>query len=239
MVFLTASFSFLFGLVIGSFLNVLIYRLPKNISLIKPGSHCPTCGMPIKFYDNIPIVSYLILKGKCRNCGDRISLIYPLVEGITGFLFLIFYLKFRFPVSLKYMLLTSLLIPISFIDAKEKLIPDVLTIPWIGIGLLLTILFKDLPALQVLITTLVSGFLFWVLRFLFSRILKREALGEGDIILIMLISSYTGLWGAYLAMLLGSLTALLVHFLFPEKIKGEIPFGPFLSFGAIIGALTL
>ncbi|MEO0258610.1 MAG: prepilin peptidase, partial [candidate division WOR-3 bacterium] len=73
----------------------------------------------------------------------------------------------------------------------------------------------------------------------FSRILKREALGEGDIILIMLISSYTGLWGAYLAMLLGSLTALLVHFLFPEKIKGEIPFGPFLSFGAIIGALTL
>ncbi|MEO0246543.1 MAG: prepilin peptidase [candidate division WOR-3 bacterium] len=239
MVFLTASFSFLFGLVIGSFLNVLIYRLPKNISLIKPGSHCPTCGMPIKFYDNIPIVSYLILKGKCRNCGDRISLIYPLVEGITGFLFLISYLKFRFPVSLKYMLLTSLLIPISFIDAKEKLIPDVLTIPWIGIGLLLTILFKDLPALQVLITTLVSGFLFWVLRFLFSRILKREALGEGDIILIMLISSYTGLWGAYLAMLLGSLTALLVHFLFPEKIKGEIPFGPFLSFGAIIGALTL
>ncbi len=239
MVFLIAFFSFLFGLVIGSFLNVLIYRLPKNISLIKPGSHCPTCGMPIKFYDNIPIVSYLILKGKCRNCGARISLIYPLVEGITGFLFLIFYLKFRFPVSLKYMLLTSLLIPISFIDAKEKLIPDVLTIPWIGIGLLLTILFKDLPALQVLITTLVSGFLFWVLRFLFSRILKREALGEGDIILIMLISSYTGLWGAYLAMLLGSLTALLVHFLFPEKIKGEIPFGPFLSFGAIIGALTL
>ncbi|MEO0265513.1 MAG: prepilin peptidase [candidate division WOR-3 bacterium] len=239
MVFLTASFSFLFGLVIGSFLNVLIYRLPKNISLIKPGSHCPTCGMPIKFYDNIPIVSYLILKGKCRNCGARISPIYPLVEGITGFLFLIFYLKFRFPVSLKYMLLTSLLIPISFIDAKEKLIPDVLTIPWIGIGLLLTILFKDLPALQVLITTLVSGFLFWVLRFLFSRILKREALGEGDIILIMLISSYTGLWGAYLAMLLGSLTALLVHFLFPKKIKGEIPFGPFLSFGAIIGALTL
>ncbi|MEO0286589.1 MAG: prepilin peptidase [candidate division WOR-3 bacterium] len=239
MVFLIAFFSFLFGLVIGSFLNVLIYRLPKNISLIKPGSHCPTCGMSIKFYDNIPIVSYLILKGKCRNCGTRISPIYPLVEGITGFLFLIFYLKFRFPVSLKYMLLTSLLIPISFIDAKEKLIPDVLTIPWIAIGLLLTMLFKDLPALQVLITTLVSGFLFWALRFIFSRILKREALGEGDIILIMLISSYTGLWGAYLAMLLGSLTALLVHFLFPEKIKGEIPFGPFLSFGAIIGALTL
>ncbi|MEO0279228.1 MAG: prepilin peptidase, partial [candidate division WOR-3 bacterium] len=121
MVFLIAFFSFLFGLVIGSFLNVLIYRLPKNISLIKPGSHCPTCGMPIKFYDNIPIVSYLILKGKCRNCGTRISPIYPLVEGISGFLFLIFYLKFRFPVGLKYMLLTSLLIPISFIDAKEKL----------------------------------------------------------------------------------------------------------------------
>jgi leader peptidase (prepilin peptidase)/N-methyltransferase len=234
-----AIFSFLLGLAIGSFLNVLIYRLPRNLSIIKPGSRCPHCGTPIKPYDNIPIISYIILKGKCRHCGMPISPIYPIVEGITGILFLVLYLKFKFPLALKYMTLTALLIAISFIDAREKLIPDVLSIPWIGIGLLLTLILKDLPILQVVISTVASGFLFWVLRMSFTKILKREALGEGDILLIMLIASYSGLWGAYFSMLVGSFTAVLTHLLFPEKIKGEIPFGPFLSFGAIVGILTL
>jgi len=238
---LFAIFFFLLGLAVGSFLNVVIYRLPRGISIIKPPSHCPSYGNKIKFYDNIPLISYAILRGKCRYCGAKISPIYPAVEGLTGIAFLLIYLKFHFNtlIALKFMILTALLVAISFIDFKEKVIFDSLTLPWIGIGLLLTLLLKDIPFLNVLLTTVISGFLFWILRLTFSKILKREAMGEGDILLIMLISAFTGFKGAYFSMLFGSILALLAHFIFPDKIKDEIPFGPFLSLGAFIGIFTL
>jgi len=238
---LFAIFFFLLGLVVGSFLNVVIYRIPKGLSIVYPPSHCPVCKKPIKFYDNIPILSYLLLKGRCRHCKSKISPIYPIVEGLTGILFLSIYLKFRphLLITLKYLIVTSLLIPISFIDFKEKIIPDSLTIPWIGIGWLFNIITKDLNFMQVFLTTLISGFIFGLLRLIFSKALRREALGEGDITLIMLISSFTGFWGAYLSMLIGSVTAILAHLVFPEKLKDEIPFGPFLSIGALVRILTI
>ncbi|HOK23238.1 MAG TPA: prepilin peptidase [Candidatus Hydrothermia bacterium] len=235
-------FFFILGTVVGSFLNVIIYRIPKGMSIVKPGSHCPNCGTPIRFYDNIPIISYIILKGKCRTCGSRISPVYPIVEGLTGLVFLSIFIKFHWsiPIVIKYLILSSLLIAISLIDFQEKVIPDILTIPWIGVGLLATLLIKDLPILQVLLSTVISGFFLWILRVIFSKlILKREALGEGDIFLIMLIGSFAGLWGVYLSLLLGSIIALVAHLIFPDKLKGEIPFGPFLSMGAFIGILTL
>ncbi|MDI6851130.1 MAG: prepilin peptidase [bacterium] len=238
---LLGIFFFLIGLAVGSFLNVIIYRLPKGISIIKPPSHCPSCGTRIKFYDNIPLISFIILRGKCRYCGSKISPIYPVVEGLTGFAFLLVYLKFNFNIfiAIKFMIFTALLITISFIDLKEKVIFDSLTIPWIGIGLISTLFLKDIPFLNVFLTAVISGFLFWILRITFSKILKREAMGEGDILLIMLISSFTGFKGAYFSMLLGSIFALLAHIIFPNKIKDEIPFGPFLSLGAFIGIFTL
>jgi len=234
-------FFFLVGLAIGSFLNVIIYRLPKGISIIKPPSHCPSCRGKIKFYDNIPLISFIMLRGKCRYCGAKISPIYPLVEGLTGIAFLLIYLKFNYNIftAIKFMILTALLVANSFIDLKEKVIFDSLTIPWIGVGLVSTLLLKDIPFLNVFLTTVISGFLFWILRVTFSKILKREAMGEGDILLIMLISSFTGFKGAYFSMLLGSIFGLLGHIFFPTKIRDEIPFGPFLSLGAFIGILTL
>lgn len=234
--------AFVVGTIVGSFLNVIIYRVPRGISVIKPSSRCPSCGTPIKSYDNIPILSYLILKGKCRVCGAKISPIYPIVESLTGIVFLLLYIKFHESplVALKFMVLSSLLIAISFIDFREKAIPDALTIPWIGVGLAFTLLLKDLPILQVLLATVISGFFFWSLRLLFSKvILKREALGEGDIFLLMLIGSFGGFWGVYICLLVGSIVALLAHVAFPGKLQGEIPFGPFLSLGAFIGILTL
>lgn len=236
-----AIFFFFLGLVIGSFLNVIIYRLPQGISIVKPPSSCPVCKNKIKPYDNVPIISYIILKGKCRYCGAKISPVYPIVEGLTGILFLILYIKFKSNIfiAIKFMLLTSLLIANSFIDLKEKVVFDILTIPWIGVGLILTLILKDLPFLSVLLTTVIAGFLFWVLRVTFTKILKREALGEGDILLIMLISSFTGHIGAYFSMFLGSIFGIIAHLIFKNHLKEEIPFGPFLSLGALVGIILL
>ncbi len=236
-----AIFFFLLGLIIGSFLNVIIYRIPRGISIVKPPSSCPVCKNKIKPYDNIPIISYIILKGKCRYCGTKISPLYPIVEGLAGILFLILYIKFNTNVfiALKFMLLTSLLIANSFIDLKEKVVFDILTIPWIGVGLILSLILKDLPFLHVLLTTVISGFLFWLLRTIFTKILKREALGEGDIFLIMLISSFAGLKGAYFSMFLGSIFGIVAHLIFKNQREEEIPFGPFLSLGAFVGIMLL
>ncbi len=134
-----AMIIFLTGLIIGSFSNVCIYRIPRNESLISPGSHCPQCSKPILFYDNIPLISYLLLKGKCRNCGQTIPVQYPLVELVTGLFYLALYLFYGLQIiSFVYMLLSTLLIIISFIDLKERIIPDVISLPFMVIGFLLS-----------------------------------------------------------------------------------------------------
>ena len=116
---------FLFGLAVGSFLNVVIYRLPRGKSLIHPGSTCPSCGKPIRFYDNIPVISFLVLRRRCRRCGEKISWRYPLVELLTAILFTLVALKYGFSLqSFGYILLTAMLIAITFIDLEHFIIPD-------------------------------------------------------------------------------------------------------------------
>lgn len=136
---------FIFGSCVGSFLNVCIYRLPKDKSIVFPGSSCPKCNTPIKWYDNIPILSFLFLKGRCRNCKDKISLRYPLVELITATLFLVLYLKLGLTIELaKYIFLFSLLVIVSFIDIEYHAIPVHLCF----VGIIVGLLFSFWPTLR-------------------------------------------------------------------------------------------
>src|SRR3989338_4832977 len=139
-------FIFLFGAAIGSFSNVCIYRLPKKLSIISPSSQCPNCGKNISPFDNIPIISFLILRGRCRYCQFPISWRYPIVELITGLIFLSLYLNFRIsPQFFIYALLCTSLIIIAFIDLEYKIIPDIITLPGILIGLIISFIFSYTP----------------------------------------------------------------------------------------------
>ena len=136
-----ATWIFIFGLAFGSFLNVCIYRLPLGLSVVSPGSACPNCKHPIAFYDNIPVLSWLILRGQCRQCKTKISPRYLLIELLTGLLFLACYWYFGWSVStLKYCVLSFLLLGLIFTDAETKLLPDKMTLPGIGLGIAFSLL---------------------------------------------------------------------------------------------------
>ncbi len=139
-------FAFIFGAVVGSFLNVCIFRIPAKISIIKPFSQCPHCHHPIRFYDNIPLISYIVLMGKCRDCGSKISWRYPLVELITAVISLLLFLQFGLTMQfLIFFIFTAVLIVIAFIDLDHQIIPDVLTLPGIPVFFLLAIIVIKIP----------------------------------------------------------------------------------------------
>ena len=130
-------YSFILGTVIGSFLNVVIYRLPRGQNLSYPGSSCPICKEKIKWYDNVPVLSYIALGGKCRVCKTKISIQYPLVELLAGFLFLLVYVKFGYSIlTIKYFIFVSILISVSIIDIKSYFVPDSLTFSLILLGMI-------------------------------------------------------------------------------------------------------
>jgi len=130
---------FILGLIIGSFSNVCIYRIPRNKSIIYPASHCPKCRSKIKPVDNIPLLSYILLKGRCRNCKSKISIQYPVVELLTGLIYLIIYLIYDLSIqSLIYIILSSALVIVAFIDLNEQIVPDVISLPGIVAGFILS-----------------------------------------------------------------------------------------------------
>ena len=140
------------GAVVGSFLNVLIFRIPEGQSIVLPSSHCPKCGHAIRVYDNIPIISYLILRGKCRDCHEKISMQYPIVEAITALMSLLLFLKFG--LSFKYLssfIFTCALITITFIDLRHQIIPDVISLPGIPVFFLLAVFFMNLTVWESLL----------------------------------------------------------------------------------------
>lgn len=227
-------FIFLFGIAIGSFSNVCIYRLPRRMSIITPSSHCPVCGKGISPIDNIPIISFLILSGKCRNCRSPISFVYPLVEIITGLIYLFLYFKFHISfLFLVFAILCTSLIIIAFIDLEHKIIPDVITLPGMIIGLAVSLTMPHITALNSVKGLLVGGGLFYAV-----AVLSRGGMGGGDIKLIAMIGSFLGWKMTLLTIFLGSFIGSVVGItLIVMKKKGRkdmIPFGPFLSLGAII-----
>ncbi len=238
-------FFFLLGTVVGSFANVCIYRMPRNLSILLPSSRCPSCGTPIRFYDNIPILSYLILRGRCRNCGWRIPIRYPLVEFLNGVCFVAVFMRYGLtPEGLFFMAFFTALIVITFIDLDFQIIPDRITLPGTAVGLLAGGLFlpdcfqRGLPLgwVQSLVGALVGFGVFYLI-----AVVSRGGMGGGDIKMMAMVGAVTGFKGVFLTTFLGSLTGSFVGIgLMAFKGKGrktKIPFGPFLALGAAVTIL--
>ena len=212
-------FAFIFGAAIGSFLNVCIYRIPAETSIVKPSSRCPSCGHPIRFYDNIPILSFLILRARCRDCGAKISWRYPLIELITGLMALLLFGKFGLSlVFLTFFIFTAVLIVIAFIDLDHQIIPDILSLPGIPVFFLAAVFIVKLPWLEALIGLLVGGGVLLAIAFVYELITKREGMGGGDIKLLAMIGGFLG-WKSLIFVLLFSslagavvgIAAMLIH----------------------------
>jgi leader peptidase (prepilin peptidase)/N-methyltransferase len=227
--------SFLFGLVVGSFLSVCIYRLPEHKSIITPPSSCPNCRRRIKPYDNIPVLSFILLKGRCRYCGESISWQYPAVELITGLLFL--GLAYKWGVSAKtliYALLVSALVVVTFIDIHYQIIPDRITLPGMVIGVVLAFLpCWPMEWTQSIFGLLLGGGILYV-----AALFSRGGMGGGDIKLIALLGAFLGwqkvLLTIFIGVLLGSLVGIVLMLFMGKGRKDRVPFGPFLALGAMI-----
>ena len=231
-------FAFVFGAVVGSFLNVCIFRLPAEASIVKPRSQCPYCDHPIRNRDNIPVISFIVLRGKCRDCGGKISWRYPLVELITALLALLLFLKFGLTLNfLIFFIFTAVLIVITFIDLDHQIIPDILTLPGIPIFCLAAIFLLKIPWLEALLGLLIGGGIFFTIAFVYELISKREGMGGGDIKLLAMIGGFFG-WKSLIFVLLFSsfsgaiigITAMLIK---KQDMKYAVPFGPFLAAAAV------
>lgn len=233
---------FVFGSLIGSFLNVCIYRLPRNLSIISPSSRCPSCNIPIKAYDNIPLLSFLLLGGKCRYCKARISLRYPLVEALNALLYAAVLWRFGFgwhmPVLFAF---CSAMIVITFIDLDFQIIPDTITLPGIPLGLIAASLLLPDPFDRssilgfqgALIGLLSGGVLFYAI-----AVFSRGGMGGGDIKMMAMVGSFMG-WKSMLlttfgGSLLGSFVGIFLMVVKGKGRKTKVPFGPFLAAGALI-----
>lgn len=226
---------FLLGTCIGSFLNVCIFRLPLNESIIFPSSHCPNCNNKLRPYDNIPLMSFFLLRGKCRFCRTKISWQYPLIELTTGLLFALAAIRFGVQWNtLIALVLISASLVISVIDLKIQIIPNVISLPGILLGLLASLLpFSSVHFLNALYGMLLGGGLFYLV-----AVLSRGGMGGGDIKLIAMFGAFLGwqncLVTIFLAVLLGSIVGIGLMLLKRKGRKDPIPFGPFLCIGALI-----
>ncbi|HXE74169.1 MAG TPA: prepilin peptidase [Candidatus Xenobia bacterium] len=255
----TTAIVFLFGLCIGSFLNVCIHRLPLGQSVVRPRSRCPKCSNPIAAYDNIPVLSYVLLGGRCRHCRTRISPQYPLVELLTGLVWALAYVSFDLTLAgLKAALLASAMIVLVFTDLHHRTLPDTVTLPGIGVGLLFaiglpiedntaTLLWRWVTGgfpptvaasvVNALLGAAIGAGILYGLGELWFRLRKVEAMGLGDVKMMAMVGMFLGPKLATLTLLLGSLAGSLLGSLFillaRKDAKYELPFGSFLGAAAI------
>jgi leader peptidase (prepilin peptidase) / N-methyltransferase len=229
---------FVFGLIVGSFCNVVIYRLPLGNSIVTPGSRCRSCDNSIRPWDNIPIVSYFILNGRCRSCREPISVRYPIVEFTSGILYLTLYLKFGLSILFViYALMASTLVVVALIDLDHKIIPNIITLPGILAGLSLSLQLLPITPLTSLLGVLIGGALFYLI-----ALISKGGMGGGDIKLIAMIGAFLGWHGTlftiFSSALLGAVVGIMLMVLGKKGRKDKVPFGPFLSFGAILFMLS-
>ena len=255
-----AAAIFLLGLVIGSFLNVCILRIPRQESVVLPPSHCPACNAQIKPYDNIPVLSWLLLGGRCRKCKARISPMYPLVEFLTGLLFLACYLFFGMSVEfLKWSVFAALLVVLTITDIRERILPDKVNFLGLGLGLGLSLvtlpidgtalwlsrrMFDFPPPLRALsfadaaLGAAAASGLLWLVAEGYFRLRGREGMGLGDVKMMAMAGAFLGVQRALLTILLGSLLGSLIGAaVIAVGRKGadfELPFGTFLGAGALL-----
>ena len=260
---------FLLGLIIGSFLNVCILRIPRAESVVLPSSHCPACSKQIKPYDNIPVLSWILLRGRCRACKARISPLYPTVELITGLLFVACYLAFGLTIDgLKWATFAALMVVLTVTDFRERILPDKVNFVGLGLGLLFSLftrpvdgtalwlsnrLFDFPPPMPVisfadaLLGAIAASGLLWLVAEGYFRARGREGMGLGDVKMMAMAGAFLGLQRALLTILLGSLLGSLIGIaviaLWRKGREFELPFGTFLGAGAMLvvffGSATL
>ena len=258
-----ALLALLFGLLIGSFLNVCIHRWPRNRSVVKPRSHCVRCRKPIAWYDNIPLVSYLVLAGRCRHCGVRISPRYPLVEFLTGLLFF-YQVSMLGPTvaALKMCVFCAICVALIFCDLEKRILPDEFTLGGVVLGLIFSV-FVPVPDITAQAILWLAGvelsgwsrsfmesaagatlpaFFLWLGGWLYFKVRHREGLGLGDVKLVAMVGSFLGLRGALLTLVLGSVSGSVIGYTY-IKLTGrdpasyELPFGTFLGAAALLAAV--
>jgi leader peptidase (prepilin peptidase)/N-methyltransferase len=258
---LHVAFAALAGLLIGSFLNVCIYRVPRDLSVVRPRSFCPECGKPVAWFDNIPVLSFALLKGRCRICGKAIGLRYPLVELTTAALFAATIARFGWSLAgLKWCLFEAIMTVLFWVDLEERILPDEFTLGGSALGLLFAFFTKvpgELPALfvpswgvrgQSLFEALAGAIVLTVpltaLGFVWGRVTKREVLGLGDVKLLPCIGLFLGLEGGISTLLLGSLGAVILGglYIFIAKKKAReypLPLGSFYCGAAALAPVLM
>ena len=259
-----ATLALLFGLLIGSFLNVCIHRWPRGRSVVRPRSHCVRCRKTIAWHDNIPVVSYALLGGKCRHCGRRISLRYPTVELLTGLLWFFFVWKGGLGLAaIKLCVFSAMLVALVFSDLEKRILPDELTLGGTLVGLAFAA-FVPLsdesssgllwlagfepsgPMLwlsQAAMGATVPAFFLWLGGWLYLKIRKREGLGLGDVKLMMMIGAFLGLQATLATLLTGSIVGSVISLLYiwiakKDASEYQLPFGTFLGAAAIVVAMA-
>ena len=262
-----ACFAFAMGACIASFMNVCIWRIPRNESVVSPPSHCPNCNAPIRWYQNIPILSWCCLRGRCANCHKPISVRYTIVELLGGILFLVAYFQWGMPfffgggaamyglhplrslwtVPVFWLVFTGLILG-SFVDLAEQWIPDRVTIGGMVLGVPLSYLVPELQGEQMRLHALywslgglVFGFGFlWLIGFVFSKIVKKDALGFGDVKLIGAVGAFFGPGAVLFTIIVSSFVGAVVGVILMARGKAKlggftaVPYGPFLALGVIV-----
>ncbi len=238
--FLFYCFIFCFGAIVGSFLNVVILRLPKeNQSIVFPASHCPSCQKTLRWYENIPILSYLFLLGRCSHCKTTISLQYPVVELLMGVLSIALFHRFGFSLTTGgYFIFCAALLVIIWIDLHHQIIPDVISLPGIVLGFLFSFFNQTVSWQESLIGLIIGGGVLYLISLLYYLLRKQEGMGGGDIKLLAMLGAFLGYTSLPFIIFASSLTGAVIGIptLLLEK-KGRntrIPFGPFLSLAALV-----
>ncbi len=233
-----ASFTFLFGAVIGSFLNVCIYRLPDHESVVFPASHCRACSRVLSWYENVPLLSYLLQRGKCRTCGAQFSSRYFWVELLTAILAIALVMHSGLTtVSIGYFLFVAALVTITFIDLDHQIIPDVISLPGVVVGLLFSFLVSHLGFWNSFIGVIIGGGVLLAVALGYKAITGREGMGGGDIKLLAMIGAFLG-WQSvpftlFVASCFGSIIGIVVMIRRHADSQLPLPFGPFLALGAV------
>lgn len=231
----TAVVAGLFGLAVGSFLNVCAFRWPRDESVVSPGSHCPGCGEAIRWYDNVPVLSWLLLRGRCRACEQPISIQYPLVELATALvwagMFASFGLSFE---ALRGSLFLTILFGIALADARFYIIPDELSLGGLIVGLLLAPLAGGITVVQAAVGAGVGFALLWLVARLGTWAFKKEAMGLGDIKMMAMVGAFLGAPRTLLTIFLGALLGSVIFGPIAIKTKKLVPFGIFLAAGAAL-----
>jgi leader peptidase (prepilin peptidase) / N-methyltransferase len=230
-----------FGLLVGSFLNVCIYRLPKHASIVWPGSACASCNQPLAWFENVPLVSYVVLRGRCRTCHAPISIRYPIVEAITMGLFLLHWdLIGPQGVLLPRLAFACALLVLFAIDLEHQILPDVITLPGIVVGFLCSLVWPPGP-LSSLLGILAGGGILWLLIEIWLRVRHVQAMGFGDVKMLAMVGAFLGIKLVILTFVLSSIVGGLVGLALIASRRGNlataVPFGTMLAAGALVASL--